>query len=327
MILFDWAGHVPALILITMGLISLLTGKGFFGDSGEIAPNVTSVGSRDLLNALSDKMFGTTYGQQALMDKQYQMNKDLQQAERDWQEKMMSKMNEYNSPANQMKLLAAAGLNPALMYGQMADIGSQNPPASGAASVGLASPQYGAVDPYIAATIDNIKADTEKKRSEVPVNQQMIENLKKEVEQMDANITNLRTSSLAKYQEFENLLQTWNFMQETWANRADLIGADAAKARLEVRTFMQSFNKQMEQIDATIRNLDSATSLNYAQRDQLREVLNLLKPQLAMLTKQAELIEKYGDAKEVVGMVTDVLNSINGTLGAIAQFFKIPVGK
>lgn len=310
-----------------MGLISLLTGKGFFGDSGEIAPNVTSVGSRDLLNALSDKMFGTTYGQQALMDKQYQMNKDLQQAERDWQEKMMSKMNEYNSPANQMKLLAAAGLNPALMYGQMADIGSQNPPASGAASVGLASPQYGAVDPYIAATIDNIKADTEKKRSEVPVNQQMIENLKKEVEQMDANITNLRTSSLAKYQEFENLLQTWNFMQETWANRADLIGADAAKARLEVRTFMQSFNKQMEQIDATIRNLDSATSLNYAQRDQLREVLNLLKPQLAMLTKQAELIEKYGDAKEVVGMVTDVLNSINGTLGAIAQFFKIPVGK
>lgn len=150
-----------------MGLLSLLSGGRFFEPS-EVMPGYTNDNARlnNIEDALSDKYLGTTYGQQALMDKQYQMNKDLQQAERDWQEKMMSRMNEYNSPANQMKLLAAAGLNPALMYGQMSDIGSQNPPASGAASVGLASPQYGAVDPYIAATIENIQADTQKKKGE-----------------------------------------------------------------------------------------------------------------------------------------------------------------
>lgn len=135
----------------------------FLGDTAQ-SQGTTPLGQ--LSAAQSDKYYGTSYGQQLLMDKQFQMNSKLQNAERLWQEKMMSRMNDYNSPANQMKLLAEAGLNPALMYGQMADIGSQNPPASGAASVGLSSPQYGAVDPYIAATIENIQADTQKKKGE-----------------------------------------------------------------------------------------------------------------------------------------------------------------
>lgn len=151
-----------------MGLLSLINGDGFFADNGEVMPGHHN-GASNLLNvehAISDKYLGTTYGQQNIMGIQYGYNRQLAQDERTWQQQMMDKMNQYNSPANQMALLRAAGLNPSLMYGQMSDIGSANPPSAGAASVSALPPQYGAADSLLLAKIANINADTENKRAE-----------------------------------------------------------------------------------------------------------------------------------------------------------------
>ena len=58
-------------------------------------------------------------------------NADQNQAQRDWSEKMWRLNNEYNTPANQMKRLRQAGLNPhfALQGGQLGTGNSYSPPA------------------------------------------------------------------------------------------------------------------------------------------------------------------------------------------------------
>lgn len=119
-----------------------------------------------LAQAGSDKLFGTTYGQERMMQQQFQYNNLLSQDERTWQESMMDKMNAYNTPSAMMQRFRDAGLNPSLMYGSVGDIGAANPPASGGASVSALPPQYSAVNEMLAAQVENLRADTEKKREE-----------------------------------------------------------------------------------------------------------------------------------------------------------------
>lgn len=57
----------------------------------------------------------------------------LNMLNRQWEEQMMDKQNEYNKPINQMKRLEEAGLNPNLVYGNANAIISSASPASGSA--------------------------------------------------------------------------------------------------------------------------------------------------------------------------------------------------
>lgn len=58
------------------------------------------------------------------------LNYQMQQEQNAWNEKMWHMNNEYNTPANQMKRLLAAGLNPDLMYGNPGQ-GTSAAPAQG----------------------------------------------------------------------------------------------------------------------------------------------------------------------------------------------------
>lgn len=61
------------------------------------------------------------------------MNSSIAQENRDWQEKMWNKTNEYNSPEAQMSRLKAAGLNPVLAYGSLGDakaVSAGSPPSA-----------------------------------------------------------------------------------------------------------------------------------------------------------------------------------------------------
>lgn len=58
------------------------------------------------------------------------LNYQMQQEQNAWNERMWHMNNEYNTPANQMKRLIAAGLNPDLMYGNPSQ-GTSSAPAQG----------------------------------------------------------------------------------------------------------------------------------------------------------------------------------------------------
>lgn len=78
------------------------------------------------VSSLASSIFSNVFGQA--------QSKELMKYQNELQQQSIDKMNEYNTPANQMKRLAAAGLNPNLVYGHGAD-GNQ----SSAASAGIAN--------------------------------------------------------------------------------------------------------------------------------------------------------------------------------------------
>lgn len=108
-------------------------------------------------------------------EKANQYNTSEREASQQWSEKMMDKQNEWNSPANQLRLLQEAGINPLSFDGSVADSASpnaaDNPSTSGASSYAPSAGQGQAVmasptDALVSAKAQNLKANTEKTVSE-----------------------------------------------------------------------------------------------------------------------------------------------------------------
>ena len=83
-----------------------------------------------LIEAGADLLSGIFSG--FSQDSANQTNIQLARENREWQEKMWEKTNEYNTPAAQIERMKAAGLNPALMYSQ-GQVGNANTPSAPAA--------------------------------------------------------------------------------------------------------------------------------------------------------------------------------------------------
>lgn len=276
-----------------------------------------------LSQGFQDTLFGTTYGQERLQQQQMDYNAAQAQINRDWQFDIMKYQNDYNSPSAMMQRYREAGLNPAfMMSGSAPAIESASPSGGAVASSALGSAQHGNLslsDLLIGAQARNLNADSKKKESEVPLINQELENAKSKGDEIKQNVELLKEERLVKHEEFNRLLNENNFFVETWANRSDLIGADAAKARLEVKTFRERFEKEMKNLENSSYMLYTQGQLNEEQKKQIIEVTKNLKEQYRIISKQAEILEKYGEADEVVGLITQSLNAINGTLGSIVD--------
>lgn len=83
-----------------------------------------------------------------MMDKQQKYNLEQWLRETQYNTEMWNKTNEYNTPANQVKRLKSAGLNPALLMGQGQTGNSQSTSAPRGNSVGLPSPSQVQVQAY-----------------------------------------------------------------------------------------------------------------------------------------------------------------------------------
>lgn len=112
-------------------------------------------------------------------ERQNQQNMMAQRIEnhlnRQFQLDMWNKNNEYNLPINQMSRLRDAGINPHLAYSNGTPMNVSNAPASSSASAAAqgVAPRYENVSlgelaqlAMTKAQVDNIKADTDKKKAE-----------------------------------------------------------------------------------------------------------------------------------------------------------------
>lgn len=108
--------------------------------------------------------------------KENRLNREFQQAEnqkaRDYNTEMWNKNNEYNTITNQMQRFKDAGVNPHLAYQNGSPMNTSNAPASSNASsmpAGVA-PRFETGQILQAmlmkSQIQNVEADTEKKRAE-----------------------------------------------------------------------------------------------------------------------------------------------------------------
>ena len=137
-----------------------------------------------------------------LMDKQFAMDKEMY----DYQ-------NKYNLPSAQMARLKAAGLNPALMYGQGTTGNASNPPQSkftqlnpymNAGDVAQLS-NAGAQMALVLAQKNNVVEDTRVKQTVANRNLVLSKKDKAEIRKINRSIVNMDTQTAKMLQETSNL--------------------------------------------------------------------------------------------------------------------------
>lgn len=99
--------------------------KQLFGVLGSLSGNPLS----GLALNLFGNLFTNSQNRQSI-EETNRLNYQMQQQQNAWNERMWHMNNEYNTPANQIKRLKEAGLNPDLMYGNPSQ-GTSSAPAQG----------------------------------------------------------------------------------------------------------------------------------------------------------------------------------------------------
>lgn len=109
------------------------------------------------------------------------MNSSIAQENRDWNYKMWKEQTAYNSPTEQMSRLKAAGLNPNLVYGQIAESKMSAPPSSPIADMGAAkfeAPKVGDLNPVGAyQQVKNMDALNQVRNADVKTAKAQAENV------------------------------------------------------------------------------------------------------------------------------------------------------
>lgn len=221
------------------------------------------------------------------------------QRESQFAEKMYNKNNDYNSTAAQRSRLAAAGVNPDLVYGsgsgltpaQMASAHSS--PASTSAS-DMASPIMGTPTmgesllqglsaAKMVAETDQIRTDTDKAKGEMTSID--LDNIRKaattgamiEVDNMQVTLSkdihDLNQSQLQKLSAELNNLKTTNdqlnaTIERTKAETANL-GSQTALNRLQAAFTGPRFENECKDLAARLRESDSRINLNKQQVERL----------------------------------------------------------
>lgn len=137
------------------------------------------------------------------------MSKDMMDYQFMLQQKAIDKQNLYNSPAEQMKRLNAAGLNPNLVYGSGVD-GNQSSaanPSMGNRNIDVANPLQDLAENYRASKLLDIQeknAETDRALTAAKTVGQLLDNrfadetMKDRIEQVAANLANTLEDTILK---------------------------------------------------------------------------------------------------------------------------------
>lgn len=215
-------------------------------------------------------------------------------------ERMWRMNNAYNAPAAQMQRYKDAGLNPALVYGQMPqanapDMVGGSPAAPASATPGDSITELAQLD-LLDAQKDNIEADTAAKLADAGLkgrektNIDFTEWLSKEqlrlqeaatqsgIELNDAHISNLEEQN------------------KKLAAEVDKIGVDAAIARLEESYIRKSFDDRLKLVKSEVRKNYADAHLSDAQASRIAKLvdqeLSNMKAEFAEINARKDLTQQ-----------------------------------
>lgn len=278
---------------------------------------------------------GTSLLNYSAQIKNIEMQKQLQQQQNEWNEKMWHLNNDWNSPANQRKLLEEAGYNPAALKDTTA---TSNSPAQGVNPPNIQAPQID-TQPIISAiqtTLQSKQVNNEQERinndyeigmydaqtrrikalSDVEdVNKPNKRNVEKNIERTEQEMENMRTQN--EYQKTVNKFaeakqkaeleaaQAWaTIQQEAAAVAHDKNHAELAILRITPITQMQQAQAALRAADASMVNAkanERNSFVNQYLADSQRELnitLNKKEKQVAL-----EMVEKVKAAKSYADIV------------------------
>lgn len=308
---------------------------------------------RSRVGNAADNFLGLAPDGSTQFDYSLRNNNEQAQIDRDWQEKMFNLSNLWNSPDHQMKLMRDAGLNPSLMYGQMSDLSASVPSGAQASSP---SGSAGRVDSLLGlgtdiavlpAQIDLLRAQAAETRSRIPVNEKKPVVMQATIDQMASQVK----LNLEKVNSEQSVQHLNKVLGEKSAE-------ETRRIAIEISQMVESFPVKIEQLNATINELNSRgemntqnarvakeTADNYVKDIQQRwknmnAQIELMKAQkldayssALLKSNQAEYyaaLKEYQDimndvkgdtakAEAITGVISRLLGACSGVISAIAS--------
>lgn len=302
----------------------------------------------DVLGAIASPISSVIQGISGAIsqDSANETNIQLARENRDWQEKMWSLNNEYNTPANQMKRIKEAGLNPNLMYGQ-GTVGNSSSPASGVSSPRIDPVNYfqgltGIQDAYLkmqqaklleaqrkkveGSTVPNdtylegFRAKTDQMKQAVEVAKKNVDYIKQLTDLVEQQVTYYGADKSA----------TWNYMhnqiEQAWI-RLSQDSARIAIAEFQAQTGRIATTAQKHYIEAMARLVGE--KIVAAQRENRigdetapGEILRRLSLGLATWaqSQKGTFDVDYQGAQRIFDNLMDAWKNVNGTIDSVIPF-------
>lgn len=204
------------------------------------------------------------------------LNYQMQQEQNAWNERMWHMNNEYNTPANQMKRLLAAGLNPDLMYGNPGQ-GTSAAPAQGT------TPSH--ADAFQSLGFGDMFSNAQQLMMQKKANDANIRLMQSQADSLDAE-TKLKERGMTveekrlklQEQELQTTIDQFDKMMPFYQAQIDKIKSDKKVSD--------------EQADEIFwRNLINSKTYGY-QMERLQAELDKIKAEEHLTSKQANYFEK-----------------------------------
>lgn len=296
---------------------------------------------------------------------QNQSNKRRQQEAFAHQEKMQALQNayntnmwhmsnKYNSPANQMRLLKEAGLNPNLVYGQMSDISSTPMHSGSGAAPGFAhmGNVMSSVDPLTIAQArlanaqaDKLDIETTREYTFAKFDEQLLsgkveyqsisiigqkvlnslnDQQRKHIYQLTKNaekqeVTLDRQNELLEYDVLMKIIDH-NFYQQFKGAELTKLQHEARLVGMNVQTFMQGFYSMLALNSSKIK-------LNEAEAEAAKKSASMIESlgvkydaETRRITIDADVAEDFARLKAIMELVNMGAESIADLGGLLAKF-------
>lgn len=260
-------------------------------------------------------------GGAALNDITNQINKSNAQYSVDLQKQLMDySWNKYNSPKAQAKAYSDAGFNPAVAFGQG---GMSAPIAPNVKTPDLAQGQVGISSDSLSNAIlaltqsENTSEDTKAKQLG---NQLFADTYKEQVEAigLQNKWTQEQTSKIS--QEIGLMVGQFNECQQ----RIENLKSEQQLTDKSVAWFDRHMSAEIQHITASAEYQSALKGLTESQKQLLDDTLEDLKRlttyQADQMQKIVGLLDKYGDAQAIVGMLSQVVGSASDLIGTITNF-------
>lgn len=257
-------------------------------------------------------------------ERAFQQQKELQQDAQRYNTLMFNLTNAYNSPAQQMARFKAAGLNPNLMYGQMANTasapsisaGSAPSPAQMQAPSLLETAQLGLID----AQKENIEADTQNKLSDSSLKDANSELLKAQKVHVESYLNPYyETMSRVAHQEgLHAAIQNWldGYVPVSYDENGRWTGdqSDYAEAYTKMNGIFNAAKQAvMDEYHMTHKDREHLDKIFEAMVDNDVEQLN---SSLANLRANNATLQKLAD-KEWFQVANFIVTKLGDALGGI----------
>lgn len=211
---------------------------------------------------------------------QHDRNKELMELENKYNLMQWHRENEYNLPVNQVQRLKAAGLNPALMYGNGVD-GLTAASGNGVSGQSAGMPNLGQIDPLSAAQIERLNAESESIRAQTERENQkqpmLLQNLvasfdkvKNEVENVKETLNTIKLDN--EKRDFEN-----NVLSASVDYYISLNRNNALLTEFQAHSYYEGFYANIGLLKSQKSYYDSMSKLNDEQAKQVAFMLSMSK--------------------------------------------------